>query len=139
MQNVSNNIIDVKKEVENKVVNYLKAHGLSKRDEVNDNMWYGIEMGADYCLWVEGSFDNIHIDLRYEGFKPEKIVKREILAMDERIDSINITREYPQQAFDDEMSNSSLDTIFVMIDGQLQQTTYDEYIRYKLRNRVFKK
>lgn len=138
MQNIStNSIIDAKTEIEKRVVNYLQSNGLTNRDMDNDHLSYGMGKEFDYCLWVEGAFDNIRIELRYVGHKPERIVRRELMALDERIATVNLTRDYPEQAYQDMLNNSTLDTIFVMIDGQLQQTCMYEYMRYKMRNMAF--
>lgn len=132
-------VVNANTEIENKIVSYLSANGLKVRDDDSAALFNGMRKDADYSLWVEGSFDNIRVELRYRGFKPERVVRREMMAIDERICCMNLTREIPQEDFDTELLNSTLDTIFIMVDGQLQQTTIDEYVKYKLRNKVFKK
>lgn len=139
IQTLNGMVVNANTEIQNKIVSYLSANGLNVRDDDGAALFNGMRQDADFCLYVEGSFDNIRVELRYRGFKPERVVRREIMAIDERICTINLTREIPDEDFNDELSNSTLDTIFIMVDGQLQQTTIMEYIHYKLRNKVFKK
>lgn len=143
MQNVSKSILDLietpKADIEAKIDEYFTANGFKNPDEVTDHLFYGMDKGKDFCYFVEGSFDGVKVEVRYEGFKPERLVRRDILALDDRIDSVNITRDFPQEAYDTELDKAQLDTIFVLIDGKLQQTTIMEYVQYKMRNMTFKK
>ena len=126
-------IQDANSEIQQKIREYFTANGLTHEGQYGS---IGPDLCAkdDYAFYVDGRMGSIEVNITYCEFKTKKQVQRDILALDERIDRVNLWRNLSYDEYDNQLSRLSHETIYVMIDGQLMQTTLDEWVNYNTRN-----
>lgn len=141
MQNKTNNGIVIAnpiEEVTEKIRNYFLRAGFNHETGDHSEVCNAIENGT-FCIEVSGAFDDINVRVSYNDYKSQRAVTRELLAIDDRICNINVTRYLSEENLTSAYNDAALESIYVYIDGQLQRTTFDEYARYTVRNRNYGK
>lgn len=116
-------------EVTSKIRNYFRSHNFTQEGVFDKDGCDG-----DFAFDIRGTIDDIQVSVCYRDYKPRKSVVRELLALDDRISNVDAYRFLSSENYRDELLRVELDTIFVMIDGKLMQTTIYEYVNYVARS-----
>ena len=119
-------------EISSKLTSYFRNHGFKHEGQFDK---FGCD--GDFAFEVSGTIDDIQVQVCYQDYKPRKLVVRELLALDERISNVDAYRFLSNENYREELGRIELEPIFVMIDGQLMQTTIYEYVQYGARNKDF--
>ena len=116
-------------EISSKLTSYFRNHGFKHEGQFDK---FGCD--GDFAFEVSGTIDDIQVQVCYQDYKPRKLVVRELLALDERISNVDAYRFLSNENYREELGRIELEPIFVMIDGQLMQTTIFDYVQYGARN-----
>ena len=119
-------------EISSKLTSYFRNHGFKHEGQFDK---FGCD--GDFAFEVSGTIDDIQVQVVYQDYKPRKLVVRELLALDERISNVDAYRFLSNENYREELGRIELEPIFVMIDGQLMQTTIYEYVQYGARNKDY--
>ena len=117
-------------EISAKVQQYFRSHGFMNEGGFDKTC----PVQGDYAFEVFGTIDDVHVQAVYENYKPKKAVIRELLALDDRISNVDVYRCLSNETYREELSRISLDSIYVMIDGKMMETTIYDYVQYVARN-----
>lgn len=117
-------------EISVKISDYFRSHSFKQQGCFDKD---GLVDG-DFAIDIRGTMDDIQVSVCYFDYKPRQIVMRELLALDERISSVDTYRFLSHEHYQDQMADIELEPIFVMVDGKLTQTTIYEYICYRARH-----
>lgn len=136
MQNNVNNLTiqDANAEIQQKIREYFNRYGMTREGQYGTASCDGCMAEDDWCMFIDGSCDSFRVDLAYTDFKPKRSVIRDIMALDDRIESVNCWRNLSYEEWDNAMDRVRDETIYVMIDGTLQRTTVADYALYMCRN-----
>lgn len=127
LQGIAHNPVE---EIYAKVQQYFRSHGLMKEgyfDKVSP-------CEGDFAIDIYGTIDDIQVQVVYQDYKPKKIVMREIMALDDRICNVDVYRSISDEHYKEELDRITLETIYVMVDGKLMETTLYDYVLYGTRN-----
>ena len=117
-------------EVSSKISQYFIGRGFKKQ---GDGDCVGVSDG-DFDFKIEGTIDELQVQVFYQNYKPRKSVIRDIMALDDRISTVSAYRSLSSDKYEEELTRIEIEPIFVMIDGKLMQTTIYEYVNYVARN-----
>lgn len=131
-------IQDANSEIQQKIRQYFNANGMTREGHYGS---VGPDMGReeDFCMWVDGQVDGIQVNITYCDFKTKKQVQRDILALDDRIERVNLWRNLSEKEWDNGIDRLMMEPMYIMADGQLMRTTLREWVEFSVRNVDFTK
>lgn len=79
------------------------------------------------------------MNITYCDLKTKKQVQRDILALDDRIERVNLWRNLSEKEWENGIDRLMMEPMYIMAEGQLMRTTLREWVEFSARNIDFTK